>query len=802
MYSALMSVIACMRHAHDVQLLWLAGLVCVAGIYASFAVARHAARATGKVRTRWGLVSVVASGCTAWATHFIVLLAFKPGMPAAFEPWLTALSLACAIVGIGAGVSLSIRSKRPAMHFVAGQIVGIGVALLHYVGQDAYLVQGVVTWNLWLVIPSILVSLPLSGLALMAMASRNRRVRVAAAPLLLFSIALLHFFGMAAMTLRFDPTARFPHDAVSPQAITPVVSGVALLLIALAVLGWRFDVAAKLRLRRDRQRLRELADVALEGLLICHDGVVVTVNRSIERLTGHLPGSLAGHSISDLLPGLDVAAMPEREERDSELVAADGKTVPVRVLRHEVELGHRVQTVIAVRDQRERLRTEAQIRTLAFHDSLTGLYNRGRFFDLLAMQTASRRESDQVFAVMMLDLDSFKPVNDMLGHAAGDAVLKMVTQRLRSTLREHDIIARLGGDEFAILQMVGAAEGGADVLAARIVDAISSCPFLVEDQTIKLGISVGIAMAPEDGDDPAHLMQNADLALYAAKADGKATHRRYDAALDEAMRDRRTLEAEMRLALVEGQFEVHYQPLVDARTRRVSSAEALVRWNHPQRGRVMPADFIPVAEETGMIVALGEWVLRTACVEAVRWPEKMSVAVNLSPAQFRDHALLDQVKNALSQSGLSPNRLEIEITEGILLSDEVRTLELLNALRALGIRISMDDFGTGYSSLSYLRRFPFDKIKIDQSFVRQVPQDSESAAIVRAIITMGSCLGMSTTVEGVETLEQFDFSVSEGCDTIQGYHVSKPLDRATLSAFIKADERSYDLGLAVEVVPC
>jgi len=203
-----------------------------------------------------------------------------------------------------------------------------------------------------------------------------------------------------------------------------------------------------------------------------------------------------------------------------------------------------------------------------------------------------------------------------------------------------------------------------------------------------------------------------------------------------------------------------------------------------------------------MIVALGDWVLRTACVEAVHWPENMSVAVNLSPAQFRDHALLDQVKNALSESGLSPNRLEIEITEGILLSDEVRTLELLNALRALGIRISMDDFGTGYSSLSYLRRFPFDKIKIDQSFVRQVPQDPESAAIVRAIITMGSCLGMSTTVEGVETLEQFDFSVSEGCDTIQGYHVSKPLDRATLSAFIEADERSHDLGLAVEVVPC
>ena len=786
-----MTVIACMRHAHDLQLIWLAGLVCVAGIYASFAVARHAARATGKLRTRWGMVSILASGCTAWATHFIVLLAFKPGMPAAFEPLLTTLSLACAIVGIGCGVSLSIRSRRPKVHFLAGQIVGIGVALLHYVGQAAYLVQGTVSWNLWLVVPSILISLPLSGSALMAMASRNRRLRIVAAPLLLFSIALLHFFGMAAMTLHFDPNARFPSNAVSPQAITPVVAGVALSLIVLAVFGWRFDVAATLRLRRDRQRLRELADVALEGLLICHGDRVVTVNRSIERLTGHAPASMTGLAISDLLPGLDVESMPEREERDGDLVAADGKTVPVRVLRHEVELGHRVQTVIAVRDQRERLRTEAQIRTLAFHDSLTGLYNRARFFDLLAVHAASRREADQIFAVMMLDLDGFKPVNDMLGHAAGDEVLRMVAQRLRSTLRDGDVVARLGGDEFAILQTTSAGEHAARILAARIVDAISSCPFVVEEHALKLSISVGIALAPADGDDPAQLMQNADMALYAAKSDGKATYRRFDAALDAAMRRRRALEVEMRVALAEQQFEVYYQPLVDARSRRISSAEALIRWNHPQRGKIMPTDFIPVAEETGMIVELGEWVLRSACVEATTWPNDISVAVNISPAQFRDRCLLEQVRSALEHSGLSPDRLEIEITEGILLSDEARTLELLNSLRALGIRISMDDFGTGYSSLSYLRRFPFDKIKIDQSFVRQVPEDAESAAIVRAIITMGTCLGMSTTVEGVETLEQFDFSVAEGCDTIQGYHISRPLDRTGLTAFIRADEGNF-----------
>jgi diguanylate cyclase (GGDEF)-like protein len=766
-----------MQHAHDERLILLAGLVCAAGIYASFALAHHAARATGAIRMRWGIVSIVASGGTAWATHFIVLLAFRPGMPAAFEPLLTAVSLLCAISGIGVGVSLSIRTRRRGLHFVSGLIVGLGVAMLHYVGQDAYLVQGTVSWNLWLVVPSILASLPISGLAMVAVGHRNRRIRLTAAPLLLFSIALLHFCGMAAMSLHYDPAARFPDNAVSPQAITPIVAGVSLALVVLAVLGWRFDLAAKTRMRQDRRRLRELADVALEGLLICSGDEIVTANNSVERLSHHAAGTLAGSSVSRLLPGLDVSSLPEREERESELVTADGIVVPVRVLRQEVALGHRLQTVIAVRDQRERLRTEAKIRTLAFNDSLTGLPNRTRFFDLLAVQASSRRSLDQTFAVLMLDLDRFKPINDMHGHAAGDTVLAMVAGRLTSVLRDGDVVARLGGDEFAVLQVTGADPHAAGRLAARIVQAIKERPFMIDGHPVHLGASVGIARAPMDGDDPAELMNQADLALYAAKAAGKGTYRYYDASLDERMRVRRSLEAGLRRALADDELELHYQPLVDARSGKITSAEALVRWNHPERGQIPPVEFIGIAEETGLIVPLGKWVLETACAEAMSWPCEMGIAVNLSPVQFREPALVDMVAGALSRSGLGAGRLELEITEGVLLNDEVRTLEVLGELRSLGVRISMDDFGTGYSSLSYLRKFPFDKIKIDQSFVRQIPHDPESAAIVRAIITMGSCLGMSTTVEGVETDAQFDFSVAEGCDTIQGYLISRPLDQ-------------------------
>ncbi|MGI4745661.1 MAG: bifunctional diguanylate cyclase/phosphodiesterase [Janthinobacterium lividum] len=785
MSSFLWPILQCILYNHDQRLVLLAAVVCVVGVYASFALATHAERSKDKARRLWGLVSIVASGCTAWATHFIILLAYKPGMVAAFDPMLTAASLFCVIAGIGAGMTLAFGTRSKVRRFVAGLIVGLGIVLLHYVGQAAYLVQGTVSWDLWLVVPSILISLPLSGLALLNASNRNRRLRNTAAPLLLLSIALLHFSGMAAMALRFDPNRVIPNNAVSPTAITPVVASVCLGLLALAVIGWRFDLAAKVRLRQDRQRLRELADVALEGLLICQGDVIVTANSSIERLSGYDTSKLVGVFVSSLFPGLDVPSLPEREEREAELIGAGGQPVPVRVLRCEVYLGHMLQTVIAVRDQRERLRTEAKMRTLAFSDSLTGLPNRTRFSNLLAVHAASRRERDEGFSILMIDLDRFKPINDTFGHAAGDLVLRKVADRMSSVVGKDDLVARLGGDEFAVLQLHTHENETAEVLASRIVAAIGDHPFMLEGQSVYIGASIGVACAPDDGDDPAELLRNADLALYAAKANGKAIFKRYDPAFDERMRERRALEAGLRQALIEGQLELYYQPLVDARSGRITSAEALVRWRHPERGLILPGEFIELAEETGLIVPLGEWVLRTACNEAASWSDDVNVAVNLSPSQFRAGGLATIVGKILEESGLDPRRLELEITEGVLLTDEKKTFQTLEQLRTFRLRISMDDFGTGYSSLSYLRRFPFDKIKIDRSFVCQVPNDPESAAIVRAIITMGSCLGMSITVEGVETLEQFDFSTAEGCDTIQGYYISRPLTADAFASFTK-----------------
>lgn len=777
------AILTCVTQQHDERLLLLAALVCMVGIYATSAIASHAARSEGLLRKKWGIVSIVAGGCTAWATHMIALLAFQPGMAAGFEPILTAASLLLVIGGIGLGVGLSIAAQRRQGRFLAGVIIGLGVTALHYVGQASYRVTGHVVWDMDVVPPTILASLGLSGLALILSGERERVVRRLAGPLLLLAIVVLHVGGMTAMTLTFDPAVPLPDTAIAPKTIAPVIAAVSFGLLTLAFFGLRMTLNARAQMRRDRERLRELAGVALEGLAVCDGEFITTANRSLEQLSGLTQAQLVNCRLTRLLPGLVASDLPEQEEREAELVGADGQSVPVRVLRKDISLGHKRQTVIAFRDQRERLRSEARLRTLAFTDAVTGLPNRARFGDLLSHRVAALREQEGGFAVLMLDLDRFKFVNDTLGHAMGDELLRKVAARLQSALAEGDVVARFGGDEFAILLLDKTAVSDPEAVAARLVAAIDRA-FLLDNQLVHVGASVGIAIGRQDGHDGDELLRHADLALYKAKAEGKGTFRLFEPALAAQMLVRSRLEADMRRALTAGEFELDYQPLVDAQTGAVTAAEALVRWRHPEQGLIPPADFIPLAEETGLIAQLGAWVLRTACTHAAGWPNTIALAVNLSPVQFRDDRLPDVVASILAATGFAADRLELEITEGVMLEDEARTLALLTKLKAIGVSLAMDDFGTGYSSLSYLRRFPFSKIKIDRSFIRMLPEDSESAAIVRAIITMGACLGMATTVEGVETAEQYAFVAAEQCDQVQGYHVSRPLPYLDFLAFL------------------
>ncbi len=428
--------------------------------------------------------------------------------------------------------------------------------------------------------------------------------------------------------------------------------------------------------------------------------------------------------------------------------------------------------VVTHEDVTERRRVEAKICYMARHDALTKLPNRVLFHEELQRALANARRGERL-TVLCLDLDHFKGVNDTLGHPIGDHLLTATADRLRRCVRDNDVVARLGGDEFAIVRTGMSEPTDATVLAARLIEAVSA-PYDLDNHHIVVGLSIGIAVAPNDGLDPDQLLKNADIALYRAKADGRGTYRFFEAEMDARVQARRSLELDLRKAITKGEFELFYQPQVDVRTGNVSGFEALVRWRHPLRGIVAPLDFISLAEETGLIVPLGEWVLRQACVEAATWPPGIKVAVNLSPVQFKSKNLLSVLLSALAQSGLSPSRLELEITESALLQESDATLAMLHKLRDIGLKISMDDFGTGYSSLSYLRKFPFDKIKIDQSFIRDMANHGDSLAIVRAVTAMATSLGIVTTAEGVETLEQFRQLKLEGCQEVQGYLFSPP----------------------------
>jgi diguanylate cyclase (GGDEF)-like protein len=424
-------------------------------------------------------------------------------------------------------------------------------------------------------------------------------------------------------------------------------------------------------------------------------------------------------------------------------------------------------------DITEQRRSEVKIEYMAHHDSLTDLANRVLLNERLEHALGQIHQNEMV-AIHHLDLDQFKAVNDTFGHPAGDKLLKNVADRLRGLARETDTIARMGGDEFVIVQAPIADPGDATSLAQRIISLLGE-PFDIDGQQVLIGVSVGIAVGPGDGLSPDKLLRNADLALYRAKGDGRGTFRFFEPVMDLQMQTRRIMEQDLRKALPAGEFELYYQPVVNLASNTISGFEALIRWNHPQRGLVSPGTFIPLAEEIGFIVPMGEWVIREACATAARWPGDSRVAINISAVQFRNPGLMQVIIGALATSGLNPTRLEIEITETVLLQNKETTLAVLHQLRALGVRIALDDFGTGYSSLTYLQCFPFDKIKIDRSFVKDITENTGSLNIVRAVAALASGMGMTATAEGVETREQLDSITSEGCTEMQGFLFSRPL---------------------------
>ncbi len=484
-------------------------------------------------------------------------------------------------------------------------------------------------------------------------------------------------------------------------------------------------------------------------------------------------------------PWADSLTCDEQAARTWKHVKADGTLIDLAIYSRNLSYNERPAVLLALMDITERKRAEARLAFLAQHDGLTGLPNRNLLRQQMDEILALTRRSAEKAAVLVLGLDNFKSVNDTLGHGVGDKLLRGVAKRLRSMLRDEDVLARLNSDEFAVVQTALTRPEDTVLLSRRLLEAVAD-PYLLDGQSVVIGATIGIAMAPGDGDNSEKLLKNADMALSRAKTESRGTFSFFEAGMDARAQSRRKIELDLRDAIQNEVLKPHYQPLIDLTSGRINCFEALVRWPHPERGMVSPGEFIPVAEETGLINSLGVLMLRQACMDAAVWPDDVRVAVNLSPAQFRTSNLLSIVMDALKQSGLPPKRLELEITETLLLEKSTQVLASLHALRALGVRISMDDFGTGYSSLSYLRSFPFDKIKIDQSFVRDLDANRDAQAIIRSIASLGIGLGVTITAEGVETEAELSCLRAEGCHEGQGFLFSRARPNMEVVQLLKA----------------
>jgi diguanylate cyclase (GGDEF)-like protein len=572
---------------------------------------------------------------------------------------------------------------------------------------------------------------------------------------------------------------------------------VAIILFLIVRLISRQHLISQRRLALEKQRLDTAVNNMTQGLLLFDSSqrLVICNQRYIEMFGVSRDVVKPGCTFRELLMHREetgtftdnvdeyIAAilrnMADGQVFQKILDTADGRSI--QVMYQPLADGGWVTTL---EDFTERRRSDERIAHLAHYDALTDLPNRVLFRDQLERELRKIHRSGQL-AVLYIDIDQFKSVNDSLGHPIGDELLKAVASRLRDCVRETDFIARLGGDEFAVVQT--GIKDPADVmdLVTRIYQAIRAPSQCLGHQLVT-DASIGIALAPQDGTDLDQLLKHADLAMYGAKADGRRTYRFFESDMDARVKARRTLELDLRQAIMDGGFEIEYQPIVDLRSGAISGCEALLRWRHPERGTVSPAEFIPVAEEIGLISQLGEWVLASACVEAASWPENIKLAVNVSPVQFRNHTLALHVASALASSGLSANRLELEITEAVLIRDDEAALAILHQLRAVGVRIALDDFGTGYSSLSYLQRFPFDKIKIDRCFINDIAESGGSSSIVQAVVNIATARNMTTTAEGVETGQQRELLRTLGCTEMQGYLFSPAKPAADIRRLLLA----------------
>jgi diguanylate cyclase (GGDEF)-like protein len=776
----MLTIYNCITTAHDLRLVALAAATCAIASFTAINLLRHARGTAGGTRLVWLAISAVSTGFGIWATHFVAMLAFAPDIPSGYNIVLTVVSLVAAILLTGAGLAVSLLPNWRPAPWIGGAIVAVAIAAMHYTGMAAFDPQASLTWSPAFVVASILSGAALAALALpLGLHGSQKRGKIGGALLLTLAICSLHFTGMSAVTIIPNPAATISTLSIPAGWLAIGVALISFAIIGLALAATIIDIHDRRRSELEADRMRGLANAAVEGLLVCDGDTIVTVNTSFADLAGSRARFFTGLQLQQCFPDepsrRGLTATPDQPIELS-LRHCDGTMIPVQIILRRIDFAGRPHQVVAVRDLRARNEARKRMRYLAHHDTLTSLPNRGFFTEHVDQAIAALQSGDRL-AVLSINLDRFKEVNDLLGYAAGDRLLQDAASRIAAALDNDHMVARLGSDEFAVL-MNGVVDAAAAVrLAEKILVTLGAANGATEPR--RIAASIGIALCRDDAADRETLLARAEMALNRAKTDGGATCRMFETGMGDAARDRLMLENDLRHAIGGGEMSLVYQPQESLGGVTIGF-EALLRWDHPTRGAVRPDVFIPIAEDSGTIVGIGEWVLRTACAEAATWKRPLTIAVNVSAVQIYHDGFVQMVHQVLLETGLPASRLELEITETALIRDFNRALSALRRVKALGVHIAMDDFGTGYSSLSNLSAFPFDKIKIDRSFIKAINSNRQAAAIVRAVLVLGRGLALPVLAEGVETEAELQFLRDEHCDEVQGYLLGRP---ATIDRF-------------------
>ncbi len=764
--------------SHDPKLVLLAAAICALGSFITLFLFAQAREMHGQGRSGWLFLAGFSAGAVMWTTHFVALLAFQPDISIAYDPALTGGAFFVAV--LLSTIGLAIAAYGPGQSgLVGGGVVGLAVVAMHFTAMASLKIAGKIAWNPTLLAMGAILCIACGILAVTRARKEGRNVQFIAPILLAAGICIMHFVGMAAIGIAPSTTVPIPPKTIDPTILGYFVGAMTMLLVGT---GAATTMIARGARKEALTQLKNIADASVEGLILTDGSIILDVNESVRGLIG--PASAAKLIKTPVWQILEYNGDREQERFEAQLLSDEGP-IPVEVIARHSEAEGSVRRIFAIRDLRERRAAEQRILFLAHFDTLTGLPNRASFQDRLENDIASMKAKNGELALMIVDLDRFKEINDVHGHAAGDELLKATAARITALLSHNEFAARLGGDEFVIVQAGRDQPASAARLADKLLEVFSK-PVLLAGQPFHVGLTIGVAIYPRDGDDTRKLLANADLALYRAKEHGRARACFFTPDMDETVRERRILAQQLTQAIENDELEVFYQAQASISTGEIIGFEALCRWNHPVHGYVAPSQFIPIAEETDLILHLGEWILRKVCTEAAHWTQPYTVAVNLSPIQFKLANLPELVHEILIETGMPPSRLELEITESALIEDLQRTLDMLRRIKALGVSIAMDDFGTGYSSLSTLQAFPFDKLKIDKSFVDKIGSRQQAAVIVTAVLGLGRSLDIPVLAEGVENEEQRSFLDNESCAQAQGYLFGLPAPLADIRHLVYA----------------